>query len=174
MGKEGNTSSFGAWYEENRTRLSQDRREQYANNRAYRTKCLKRTRDYRKRVRTGEHIPESVEPRPYTVTVCGNAQSAWTIRYFAERINRNTKTIYAWQGQGLLPSTPFESDGGHRLYTDDMISAVEEVLLACDRESVDRGSDQFYKDVHRRWRSLGIYRASKRRTRRASSARRAA
>ncbi len=156
-GMEVRTTAFSAWYYggNNRKNLSAKRRKQYANDPEYREACLARSRAYRELRKSGEHTPVSTKPRPHRVKYRGRWRNAWTIRIFAMRISRNTKTIYAWLSGDLLPTTPLTSTGGHHLYTDEMIAAVADVLEECI--SVTHSSSEFYSRVLELWTGLGIY-----------------
>lgn len=149
--------AFTTWYYggDNRKKLSTKRRDEYANNPEYREACLARSRAYRERRKSGGHTPVSTPPRPHRVKYRGRWRNAWTIRIFATRISRNTKTIYAWLSGDLLPTTPLTSTGGHRLYTDEMIAAVADVLE--EFISIVHSSTDFYGRVLELWTALGIY-----------------
>lgn len=153
------TEYYQDWYEKNREELLARRREKYASDKGHAEKCRKRARRYRKEVRTGARKkPEEGAARgPISVQVRGEILEAWTIPWLADGIERSVQTVNYWTKHGLFPDTPIKTPGGNRLYTEDMITAVKEILDQREGGLVSRTDKDFHRQIKARWKKLGVY-----------------
>lgn len=153
------TEYYTEWYEQNRADLLARRREKYAKDEKHAEGCRKRARKYRKEVRTGKRKrpEEGVARGPINILVRGEVLQAWTIPWLAEGIERSVQTVNYWTKHGLFPDTPVKTPGGNRLYTEDMIDVVKEVLDQREGGLVSRTDPDFNRQIRTRWRKLGVY-----------------
>lgn len=153
------TEYYQDWYAKNRESLLARRREKYAKDRKHAEKCRKRARKYRAEIRNGDRkAPEDGGARgPISVIVKGDLVEAWTIPWLADGIERSVQTINYWTKHGLFPDTPIKTPGGNRLYTEDMIAVVKEVLDQRDGGLVSRNDPDFHRQIKSRWKKLGVY-----------------
>ena len=156
------TEYYQDWYEKNREELLARRRDKYASDKGHAEKCRKRARNYRREVRTGvrEKPAAGVARGPIGIVVRGKSLEAWTIPWLADGIGRSVQTVNYWTKHGLFPDTPIKTPGGNRLYTKEMISAVEEILEQRDRGLVSRTDPDFKRQIASRWKKLGVYKWS--------------
>ena len=134
------------YYGKNKDELLEKKRARYHSDPEYRQRQIEAARAYRKKV--SENKP------PITVEYGDSRAFAYRVRVLAERVNRSVSTINHWQRLGVLPQTPFYSDGGHRLYTDDMITVVSQVLSMMPKPSSDEAA--FRAAILTGWKNMGI------------------
>ena len=91
------------------------------------------------------------------IQIRSETDEAWTIPWLAEGIERSVQTINYWTKHGLFPDTPIKTPGGHRLYTENMIQAVKEVLEQRDGGLVSRDDPDFKRQIEKRWKKQGVY-----------------
>ena len=134
------------YYKKNKDTLLEKKRSRYHSDPEYRQRQIEAAREYRKNLR---------ESRPPPVVEYGESRAfAHSVGALAKRINRSVSTINHWQRHGTLPQTPFYTEGGHRMYTDDMITVVNQVLSMFPKPSA--GDKAFHDAVLNGWRNMGI------------------
>lgn len=130
---------FKEWYDENREDLNARRREKYAQDPEYRAKVQQWNRDARARRRKDEEKEDrrtrrAVKIRPsgqwktVEVEVDGVKVRMFTIGALAKAIGKGISTIRVWERTGVLPETPHRSNKGDRLYTLEMVEAIQKSL----------------------------------------------
>lgn len=138
-----------SYYERNREKILQRKRERYANDDAYREKVKQSSASRRK--------PEKQKKTPMRIEVGGFTAYVYTVRLLAERVGKSVSAVNYWQKTGTLPETPFVNGQGHRLYTDGMIATVEEAVIRWPRPPA--GDEVFRKFVLDGWSKLGVFAA---------------
>jgi hypothetical protein len=83
-------SAYGAWYQENKQRLSEKRKKLYAENPEYRQRAVEASRRYR----SGERSP-LVSPVPPDGLI--------SFSQTAERLDVGLSTLREWRSKGLFP-----------------------------------------------------------------------
>lgn len=106
------------------------------------------------------------EPRALKRYVCLSNGKTREVQLFligalAKAVDRNVATLEQMESKGHLPETPFRSTSvGRRLYTTEMIEAVQYEFNAREERNEDlRGETawkSFYDDVLRRWTHLKV------------------
>jgi len=170
--------SYKRWYEENRDAVAERRRAKYHSDPEYKDRVLERNREYRRRIKeqNGFSVKEWRDDRKVDapddespVAKPGRAPVVMDVPIFgrlveselvyvgdlARGIGRSVQCVYQWERHGVLPKTPFSSQGGYRLYARSMVDAVKAVLE--ERNSYVSLSDKsIYSDIADRWRSAGV------------------
>ena len=111
---------FAKWYEVNRERLSQKRKERYNGDPEYRERVLANSRKSRK-----------VKERPLVqeVTVNGTTYPVLAIAEACEKIGISVETMIKWERNNVIPTTPFRVTGRKiRCYTHPMVDAIAAVV----------------------------------------------
>lgn len=130
---------FQEWYGENRDDLNERRRERYATDEEYRAKVQKWNRDARerrrreadkedRRVRKAVKLGTSGSWKTVEIEVDGVKVRMFTIGALARAIGKGISTIRVWERNGTLPETPYRSKKGDRLYTLEMVEAIQKEL----------------------------------------------
>lgn len=116
-----NSDYFKSWYEKNKEKLSQKRKERYRNDPDYKAKVLQSASVSRKRTTANAAVR--------SVTVEGAEYEAHPIVEVAARLGISRETILNWEECGLIPTTPFRLTGrGVRFYTVGMIEVLYSVV----------------------------------------------
>ena len=166
MGKVADRSDyFAAYYEVNKEKLAEKRRNRYQNDPEYRERIKEAARERRRRARE-EREQLKVEGRlpppkykggignPATVLLGDKMVPAYSITILADRVGKPLYVVQYWARRGLLPQTPFRSNSGSRLYTQQMINAVKRAVNR--RDKISTKDDSFRLEIKAAWRSLGI------------------
>ena len=130
---------FQEWYDENREDLNARRRERYATDEAYREKVQKWNRDARARRRRVAEKEDRKAKRAVKIQTSGQWKTVemevdgvkvpmFTIGALAKAIGKGISTIRVWERNGTLPETPYRSKKGDRLYTLEMVEAIQKAL----------------------------------------------
>ena len=158
---------FKEWYEDNRKELSARRRDKYRLDNEYRQKILEKNKAYRKKrideelvfskpkIRIPKH--RKVVSLPVKIGRKVVISQLVYIGAFARAIGRSVPAIHQWERIGLLPRTPYCTNGEskhERLYTADMIRVVQEALSRRGT-SMSSKDPTFYKEVVAGWKSMG-------------------
>jgi hypothetical protein len=145
----GNRAEYNRkYYQKKKADILARKRDRYNNDPEYREKMKKAAREQRRK-RRGD-TPKT----PPVIEVGDIRERAHPVSTLAERINKSVSTINHWQRVKILPMTPFYSGGGHRLYTDSMITVIEQALSLFPRPG--RGDDSFFQAVRNGWDNLGV------------------
>lgn len=152
------------YYQRRREELSQQRKERYQDDKAYRQEILDRVREYRAERRAERDrlraegalpLPQPRGPRPpLRVSLNGVMTVAYTVGGMAELLQRSVDVINYWARIGLLPATPYRSPRGDRLYTEGMVMIVKIALNKRGRVAAD--DREFTREVRQGWEGLGI------------------
>lgn len=113
------SSYYSEWYKKNKKRVSEQRQERYQNDPCYRRELVEYQREYKKRNKGREK-----DGRSTFFISKGKEIEVFTIGKLERALNKKSTTIGYWVRSGILPETPFVTDGGHRLYTQEMIDIV--------------------------------------------------
>ena len=145
---------FDQWYQDHREDLNEQRRSRYAEDREYAEEVRRRSRDYRKRVRSGEVNPESRSTRPVIIFVNGKRVQGYTVGKVADVVGHPVGRVKAWFRSGALPASPYHTDSGRSLFTLGMVTAIK---TAMDRYGkVAKRNRNLYRTVVAAWQSLGV------------------
>lgn len=152
------------YYSKRKDKLSQDRKDKYNKDPAYREVAIAHAREYRRKKRDERERlraegklppPRSGGPRkPTEVIINGQKRMAYTITIAAQKLDKSKSTINNWTRHGILPATPLRTKGGDRLYTEGMILVIE--LAISKRVRVSSKDDSFYQEVVDGWQELGV------------------
>jgi hypothetical protein len=136
------------YYQKKKDDILAAKRRRYNEDPDYREKMKKAARDQRKK-RSG-----STGSGPTMIEVGTVSSQAHSVSVLAERIGKSVSTINHWQRVNTLPMTPYYSGGGHRLYTDSMITVVQQALSLVPRPK--RSDQTFFGAVRNGWDNLGV------------------
>lgn len=131
--------NFKEWYEQNKEKLSQKRKEKYKNDKEYREAMKARTRYYywtQRRIREGltgipNKIPidEIVIPEKPDDKICikiGNPEQEIEVNVYysgtlAKMLERSDQSIRLWERRGIFPPIKLRNKLGYRLFTEDQV-----------------------------------------------------
>ncbi len=133
------------YYEGHRAEILDKKRQRYATDEAFRERAKELAR-----ARRAQQKAEL--PVIHVVGADGRRVPHFGATDFADRIGKSLSTLNYWQGNGTLPPTPLRV-GSQRLYTDAMVSAVQEVLAEIPKP--EKGSSVFHDAVQALWSRLG-------------------
>lgn len=107
---------FAKWYELNRERLSNKRKDRYNSDPEYRERVLTNSRKSRK---------SKERPVVQVVTVSGQDYNALSIAEACEKIGISVETMIKWEKSKVVPATPFRLTGRRtRWYTHGMVDVI--------------------------------------------------
>jgi len=155
---------YRSYYEENKDRLSDKRRDRYQNDPEYRERAKEAARVYRakKKMERDKLIAEGkIEPvnrsgprKPVEVQINGRPSLAYTITTVAQEVGRSVDALNNWAKSGIFPVTPLRSGGGDRLYTTAMILVLKDAIQK--RGTISAKDESFRDEVLEGWRELGL------------------
>lgn len=116
---------YKAWYQNNKTRLSEDRKQRYKKDPEYRSKAQKRSRTYWRENKAVE------TPADRTVVTAGSREY-YSISKIASLIGRKPTTIRDYHNNGVLPQPTYSDTRGWRLYTKDQAHLLYQVFKDFD------------------------------------------
>jgi hypothetical protein len=130
---------FQGWYEENGDDWNERRRQRYAEDPEYRKKVRRWNKEARNRRKVEERKEKraarkamKIQPsgawKTIEVEVDGVKTRMFTIGALARVLGKGISTIRVWEKKGVLPETPHRSSKGDRLYTVEMVEAIQETL----------------------------------------------
>jgi len=130
---------FQEWYDDNRDELNQRRRERYAKDPEYRQKVQQWNREARARRRKESEKEDRKAKRAVKIGTIGAWKTVeievdgvkvrmFTIGALARATGKGISTIRVWERNGTLPETPYRSKKGDRLYTLEMVEAIQRAL----------------------------------------------
>lgn len=136
---------FKDWYEDNKDRLSEARKQKYSEDEAYRERVKERARrsywmkQRRARSETRNQVSlDDLELQPSTtlsvvVTDENDIRYGMTLdvdgyypRVVAEALGRSTQTLRLWFLKGYLPEMTHRNAQGYRVYTEDQVRILVE------------------------------------------------
>jgi hypothetical protein len=148
---------FGEWYEKNKEDVAERRKKKYEDDPEYREKVLQRSSDYRERQRevSQVRVPRHQRPRMFSVEESDAEVPLYSIGAFAAYINRSVQSINHWEGNGLLPRTPYRvGKRGFRYYSAEMMEVVRRIVGNKRRLfPVDESMGKAIRDA---WGALGV------------------
>ena len=91
---------------------------------------------------------------PYTNKETGYSTTLYNINVLANWLGRTSQTIRKWEIAGVIPKTPFKSDG-KRLYSKEQI----DILVECaEKANISTGKKMsqtnFTRNVQKKWQKL--------------------
>jgi len=139
---------FQGWYEGHKDTFNEQRRARYANDSEYRDRVQQWNQETRRRnreeaeqedleVRQAVKLKSSGSWKTVDVEVDGVQVPMFTISALAKAVGKGISTIRVWEKNGTLPTTPYRSDKGDRLYTLEMIESVQKALYRAGK--LERG-----------------------------------
>lgn len=109
---------FDEWYEENKERLSRERKLKYRSNKEYREKRKAASRDYydrtKRRLRPVDRFSVSNK----------RGERFVTIGRVAALINRHVETVRGYHRRGVIPNPTVFDSRGWRLYTQEQLNLM--------------------------------------------------
>ncbi len=155
---------FARWYAKNKKRVSERRRRLYREDPEYRAKVHERTRRWRQRKAEERKLNgEDQERRPFYIDVeyeDGRVETGISSGEAIEILGVHRLTFYNWLRRGVIPQTPYRTDGGKFVWTEKMI---REVARAVEKHRGDskylRGEAMAKKvreEIERRWGKLKV------------------
>jgi hypothetical protein len=142
---------YAKWYQANKERLAEKRRERYTNDPAYRSKAIALATQYRSGSRV---MDESVELNGETVKL-------FPVNELAQALDVERLTITNWELRGLFPVTPYLLTANNkRYYTQGMIDVAKAVVEArrngAKRIRVATTDATMLEEIRLAWRELGV------------------
>lgn len=106
------------YYQRNKERIAEQRRQKYQEDAKLRNKARARARR-----RYHEQLKSPDRKVGYTVKKV-NGVPLYTIQYAASITDRRPDFIRSWEKQGFIPKSTYTDSRGWRLYTEDQIKAM--------------------------------------------------
>lgn len=128
-------TAFKKWYQKNKPRVSEERKERYHNDPVYRAKCLAQARRYRK-----------YNPRKKSSEVTG----LYRIGEVAKEVGVTVDKIRYWESIGAIPVSG--DPGSHRRYTIPQISLMKRLNYKAEMyEYDDPRTRVLIREIKKRW-----------------------
>lgn len=142
---------YAKWYQANKERLAEKRRERYVNDPVYRSKAIALATQYR----SGSRVIEE------TIELNGQSERLLPVNDLAEALGVERLTITNWEVRGLFPATPYLLTASKkRYYTHGMIEAAKAVVEArrngAKRIRVAATDTKMLEEIRHAWRELGV------------------
>jgi len=141
------------YYAANRERINKRRREKYANDKEYRERVVRKSREYK--TKTRESPKErgrrpGIPPVKYIEVMPGVVKRSHTIGGVANEIGVSIQTIRSWVRKKVIPDTPYVICR-YKYWTDDMLVVILRAIV--DSRGNDRGLNigEFSKLVNENW-----------------------
>ena len=145
------SSYFKQYYEENKDKIAEQRRDRYHNNPDYRNRTrLCNTMSHAKRARTKREKAMASGRLPGKhYDDLGN--QLYTISDVSEMVGKAVFTLRKYHEDGILPET-IKAPRGWRLYSHDQIKWLQHMLAKCTPEGQDYANlECFRKNIHMVW-----------------------
>jgi len=154
---------YAKWWKENAIIRRAARRERYATDKAFRDKCQENVRKNRKKLKASGELNKKSDGLRLFVLIGGVRTECFTIGQLSKRVDRTQQALNNWQRWELFPITPIKTEGGIRLYTAEMIEVVRLAIESRPgpKQFVRKGDAEFYDQIIKGWRALGIDRRKK-------------
>lgn len=124
-------NAFKKWYEKDKDKLSEKRKQRYQTDPEYRAKCLaraaQRRAEFPKPPRAGEARFKEIDGKPREVFRIGEV---------SQMIGIGLQTIRSWEASGTIPGPSIES--AQRLYTGTQIALMRELAALSHQHRYDR------------------------------------
>lgn len=153
------------YWQENKDRISQRRKERYKNDPEYRKRHLEQTQKSRKRKREEEaerrlerdlklsekrHKGEPL-PKPRLMKIAGKAVACYSTSALSRYIGRSNETIRRWLTLGVLPGVSYVDDSGHywftKTYCETMRKCVEQMYHLPRQRKGGHGDTEVLKEL---------------------------
>lgn len=147
---------YADWYQTNKKRISDKRKDAYHSDPDYREKVLAQSSDHRERQRKAPRVkvPRHQVPKRYK-TGDGGEIVLYSIGFFAMFISRSVQSINEWEKSGILPKTPYvQGTRRFRFYTRAMMDAVKE-MVGSKRRLYPVDPEMFSK-IENEWVKAGV------------------
>lgn len=143
------------YYQKNRADILEKKGQRYKADPLYAARVRKAALATKKRNGTQVHPgARHVDRRPVSIQLGETWGLAYSIGWFAERIDRSVATVRHWERHGLLPRTPVVGLNGLRYYSQEMADVVVRAMAA--REVVRLKDVSFTDEVLSGWAALGV------------------
>lgn len=157
---------YDEYYDDNAEEIAKKRKERYESDPVYRQKVLDRSRKHREEqraVRPQARIPRYAKSKKRKIGD-GTEIDLFTVGLFAFGIGRSVQCVNHWEGQGILPTTPYRqaTKGGNgkerhfRYFTRCMAEAVREVVGDKWRLDPPIIPERLSAAITGLWRALGV------------------
>ena len=115
-------SKFKRWYDKNKEKYNQERKNKYENDEDYRNKQLENNKSYR----------EENKKDDFEFEINGQIVSVmlYTSNDVAKKLNCSITALRKWEQKGIIPESPLKDDKNIRYYTDNFIDLIKEILKA--------------------------------------------
>ena len=134
------------YYQENKDRISKQRKKKYRSDKEHRDACRKRAREYSSKARNAKRLINPVDRR---VIKDRKGRRFLTVGKLAELIKRTPLTIRTMEAKGVLPLAKYSDKRGWRLYT---LSQAELVRKYFKKYSDgDLTASQLSLILHKKW-----------------------
>ena len=154
MSKEDRSDYFKRYYKENREDIIRKRREQYASDSDYAESVKRNIEESRKRSSKGKQRRKKI---PYPVykneIFVGDGYTLWIV---AERTGKPLHVLRHWIKVGLMPQSPFKTESGRVLYTEDMADVVADAVRKRKGAQIRKGNNRFKREIEEGWRLIGL------------------
>lgn len=113
--------SYRLWYERNKSKLSEKRKEKYKNNFEYREKVKKKARDYYREKKAKGVARRRAKNKGI---VEKNGKFYYTISYVGKAIGRSVSTLRMYESKKIIPGPKEVDPRGWRLYSGKQLSLL--------------------------------------------------
>jgi len=146
---------YDKWYDENKDKVAERRKERYETDPEYQQKVLQRSSDYRQRQREVNQVRVPRHQRPRMFKVNGSEVALYSIGAFASYINRSVQSINHWETNGLLPRTPYRvGKRGFRYYSAEMMEVVRRIVG--NKRRLYPVDETMGNEIRAMWEALGV------------------
>lgn len=133
---------FKEWYKENRSKLSEARKTKYHTDDEYRQQAIQRARTYRRN--------KPCEIKPHTnLSINGVMTPVFTVGSLALHLSVSDTAIKGWERKNLIPTTPYKTKGGIRLFTERQMDVIKDELSK--RGGRAKSNTNLKEDIEKRW-----------------------
>lgn len=121
---------FKSWYEANKSRLSDKRKDLYKNDASYREAIIARGKRYRDQMKEGKPC---LERDQVEIDFNGRKIIVFRTSRLCKSVKMPVSSIKYWIEKGYMPKSPLEDENGHSLYSQEMIQVVVEAYRSRGR-----------------------------------------
>jgi len=146
---------FEKYYEENKGKISSNRKRKYEADPEYRSRVMAASRDYREAHRSEDRIRMPRYQKP-VIEKAGDGSDVvlFSVGAMAAYLDRSVQAINHWERAGVLPPTPYRDERGFRFYTTDMMAAVRDAVG--NKRRLFPVDPQMRENVLRVWKECGV------------------
>ena len=138
--------TYKKWYQDNKERLNESRRERYRSDNEYRDKARKHSREaYRSK--------RNKKPQPLAgIFKDRKGNVFFTLRIISEVTGLSCWTLRNYHKQGVIPACTHMTKSGWRLYTAKQKQAIQEAFKQYELEEATRKKELIKAYLKRRWK----------------------